>query len=62
MGHNKSILSEESKIKIAQELGVGDEVEKEGWGDVSAKNCGNIVKNAVARAVAYGAAAGKTKR
>ncbi|HMM06728.1 MAG TPA: small, acid-soluble spore protein, alpha/beta type [Clostridiales bacterium] len=58
MGHKKSILSEESKTKIAGELGVKDEVEKAGWGDVSAKNCGNIVKNAVA----HGIAALKTKR
>lgn len=58
MGYKKNILSEDSKTKIAAELGVKDEVEKEGWGDVSARNCGNIVKNAVA----HGIAALKTKR
>lgn len=47
MSKRKRILSEGSKKKIAAELGVEAGVEKEGWGEISSKDCGNIVKNAV---------------
>lgn len=43
-------MSEELKAEIARELGVYDTVEKEGWGSVSSRNCGNIVKKAIERA------------
>ena len=33
--------------EIAKELGVYNTVETEGWGSVSARNCGNIVKKAI---------------
>jgi small acid-soluble spore protein F (minor alpha/beta-type SASP) len=45
-GH-KSIVSDRLKSEIAKELGVYDTVSTEGWGSVSAKNCGNIVKKAI---------------
>lgn len=35
------------KMEIARELGVADTVEREGWGSVSSRNCGNIVKKAL---------------
>jgi len=38
----------ELKMEIAKELGVYDTVKKEGgWGSVSSRNCGNIVKKAL---------------
>lgn len=37
----------ELKNEIAKELGVYKTVEKEGWGGVSSRNCGNIVKKAL---------------
>ncbi len=39
---------EDMKIEIARELGVYDTVQNEGgWGSVSSRNCGNIVKKAL---------------
>jgi small acid-soluble spore protein F (minor alpha/beta-type SASP) len=35
------------KMNIAKELGVYDTVQSGGWGEVSAKNCGNMVKKAI---------------
>ncbi len=40
-------MSEELKAEIARELGVYNTVANEGWGAVSSKNCGNIVKKAI---------------
>jgi len=43
----RSIMSEQLKYEIAKELGVYDTVEAEGWGAVSSRDCGNIVKKAI---------------
>ena len=40
-------MSEQLKSEIAKELGVYDVVKSEGWGGVSARNCGNIVAKAI---------------
>lgn len=45
-GHN-SMMSDNLKMEIARELGVYDTVKSSGWGAVSSKNCGNIVKKAI---------------
>ncbi len=45
-------MSERLKWDLARELGVADVVSQEGWGGVSARNCGNLVKLAVQRAEA----------
>ena len=38
----------EMKMEIAKELGVYDTVQSDnGWGNVSSRNCGNIVKKAL---------------
>lgn len=42
-----SIMSDELKFEIAKELGVDDKVRREGWGSVSSRDCGNIVKKAI---------------
>lgn len=47
MSGRESIMSENLKAEIAKELGVFDIVQSRGWGDVSSKNCGNIVKKAI---------------
>lgn len=47
MSRNKGIMSEELKTEIAKELGVYDTVASEGWGSVSSRDCGNIVKKAI---------------
>ncbi len=42
------MMSENLKAEIAKELGVYDTVAKEGgWGSVSSRDCGNIVKKAI---------------
>lgn len=50
MARNRGIMSDELKYELARELGVDDIVATRGWGDVSARNCGNLVKLAIERA------------
>ena len=50
MARNRSMMSEQLKYEIAKELGVYDTVVREGWGSVSSRDCGNIVKKAIERA------------
>lgn len=48
MGNKTGIMSEGLKEEIAKELGVYDQVKKDGgWGNVSSKTCGNIVSKAI---------------
>lgn len=45
------MMSEQLKYEIAKELGVYDTVMNDGgWGNVSSRNCGNIVRKAIERA------------
>lgn len=41
------VMSEALKQDIAKRLGVNDIVASEGWGGVSSRNCGNIVREAI---------------
>jgi small acid-soluble spore protein F (minor alpha/beta-type SASP) len=41
------IMSEATKQKLGDRLGVGDIVRREGWGAVPARQCGMLVKEAV---------------
>jgi len=44
----RSVMSENLKEEIARELGVYDKVKQDGgWGNVSSKDCGNMVKKAI---------------
>ena len=47
---NRGVMSEDLKYELAKELGVADTVAKEGWGSVSSRNCGNLVRLAIERA------------
>ena len=48
MSKNKNLISEKLKEEIAKELGVYDEVKKEGgWSNVSSKTCGKMVQVAI---------------
>jgi small acid-soluble spore protein F (minor alpha/beta-type SASP) len=47
VSRRRSMMSEQLKQEIAKELGVYDTVEAEGWGAVSSRDCGNIVKKAI---------------
>jgi len=50
VARNRGIMSEELKYELAKELGVDQIVATKGWGDVTARNCGNLVKLAIERA------------
>lgn len=43
-------MSDALKYEIAEELGVHDLVRRDGWGSVSSRQCGNLVKKAIERA------------
>ena len=45
MSRNSKLISENLREEIAKELGVYDQVKKDGgsWENVSSKTCGNIV-------------------
>ena len=48
MSKKTSIMSENLKEEIAKELGVYEQVKKDGgWGNVSSQTCGNIVTKAI---------------
>ena len=48
MSGNSKLISEKLKEEIAKELGVYDKVKQEGgWGNVSSKDCGNIVTKSI---------------
>lgn len=47
MARNRSIMSEQLKFEIAKELGVDQIVAREGWGAVSSRDCGNMVRTAI---------------
>jgi small acid-soluble spore protein F (minor alpha/beta-type SASP) len=46
------VMSERLKYELADELGVGDVVRRDGgyFGNVSSKDCGNMVRFAIERA------------
>jgi small acid-soluble spore protein F (minor alpha/beta-type SASP) len=43
-------MSEALREELAEELGVADVVRQQGWGGVSSRDCGNLVKLAIERA------------
>ena len=47
MARNRSIMSDQLKYEIARELGVDSIVANQGWGAVSSRDCGNMVKSAI---------------
>lgn len=47
VSRHKGLMSENLKAEIAKEMGVYQTVESEGWGAVSSRDCGNMVKKAI---------------
>ena len=48
MANKQSIISANLREEIAKELGVYEQVKKDGgWGNISSKTCGNIVTKAI---------------
>jgi small acid-soluble spore protein F (minor alpha/beta-type SASP) len=50
MSRRRGIMSDQLKEELAQELGFYDVVQKDGWGGITARDAGNMVKRAVERA------------
>lgn len=51
MARRKSIMSDQLKLELAEELGVADIVRREGgFGSVSSRDCGNLVRLAIQKA------------
>ena len=50
MSRRRGIMSDALKYELAKELGVFDTVEQSGWGEVSSRNCGNLVRLAIEKA------------
>ncbi|NLG86718.1 MAG: small, acid-soluble spore protein, alpha/beta type [Firmicutes bacterium] len=46
----RGVMSDELKYELAEELGVADIVRREGFGGVTSRDCGNLVKMAIERA------------
>jgi small acid-soluble spore protein F (minor alpha/beta-type SASP) len=47
MSRHRSLMSEQLKYELAKEIGVEDIVDREGWGAVSSRDCGNLIKAAI---------------
>ncbi len=43
-------MSEALKVDLARELGVYETVRRQGWGEVPARKCGELVRLAIRRA------------
>ncbi len=43
-------MSDELKYRLADELGFGDIVRQHGWGAITTRDAGNLVKAAIAKA------------
>ncbi|QOS98511.1 small, acid-soluble spore protein, alpha/beta type [Brevibacterium sp. JNUCC-42] len=47
MSRRRGIMSEEFKYELAKELGFYDTVKSEGWGAITTRDAGNMVKRAI---------------
>ncbi|MFO7263370.1 MAG: protein sspF [Bacillaceae bacterium G1] len=43
----RGVMSEEFKLELAKELGFYDTLQKEGWGGITTRDAGNMVKRAI---------------
>lgn len=43
----KGVMSESLKMELAKELGFYDVVKREGWGGITTRDAGNMVKRAI---------------
>lgn len=47
VGRRRGIMSERFKEELAKELGFYDKVQQNGWGEITAREAGSMVKRAV---------------
>lgn len=50
MARGRKVMSEQLKMQLAQELGFAETVRQQGWGAVSTKDTGEMVRLAIAKA------------
>lgn len=50
MSRRKGVMSEELKYELAHDLGFGEKVEDGDWGDVTTREAGMLVREAIKRA------------
>ncbi|GAB6934897.1 acid-soluble spore protein SspF [Calditerricola yamamurae] len=43
----RGVMSEELKLELAKELGIYDTIQREGWGAITTRDAGNLVKKAI---------------
>lgn len=53
MARRRGIMSESFKYELAKDLGFDDVVKREGWGGITTRDAGNMVKRAVQIAEEY---------
>jgi len=44
---NRGVMSENFKEELAKELGFYDTVQRDGWGGITTRDAGNMVKKAI---------------
>lgn len=47
MSRRRSIMSEQFKMELAKDLGFYETVQKDGWGGITTRDAGNLVKRAI---------------
>ncbi len=47
MGRRRGVMSDKFKEELAKELGFYDTVQKDGWGGITTRDAGNMVKKAI---------------
>lgn len=47
MGKRRGVMSDRFKEELAKELGFYDVVQRDGWGGITARDAGNMVKRAI---------------
>lgn len=47
MGRRGGTMSDALKVELAKELGFYDTVSREGWGGITTRDAGNMVKRAI---------------
>jgi len=47
MSRRRGVMSDQFKIELAKELGFYDTVTSEGWGGITTRDAGNMVKKAI---------------
>ncbi|WP_048601133.1 small, acid-soluble spore protein, alpha/beta type [Rubeoparvulum massiliense] len=47
MARRRGIMSDRFKEELAKELGFYDTVQREGWGGITTRDAGNMVKRAI---------------